>query len=443
MTTDASPSFSATVGGFPRIGAHCEIHRAASRYWNDQSTAPDYSSLAHTLTMRQLSDATAAGLNSVPVGTFSYFDRMLDTAALTSSLPSSVSFVPDHFPVSAFDELPLWIDRYFAAALGVDDNHPRHAEFGDIVPLPKAQWFDTGFNHCVPELDPIRPFLANPGHLLAQLRRARRRHVPVRPALMGPVTYLALSTSIDGSDPIERLPELVDCYLDILDEISWEGFDWIQLDEPVLNTGHLPAHYDDFVRAQWSILVNHAHNRGMRVLLQTYFADPQRALKTMSGLDIDAWGIDVSDGTIPNLDGVSSGALIVAGAVNGRSVWLTNMHEALETLRAIARTHRVAVSTSCSLMHVPYSLATDEILDDFIELRSILAFGTEKINEVVALSKAMRSPNRPLPRIFEQSKRQIAARANIYADSNCLDLFFSASNTWVQQDGTKCRQLGS
>lgn len=47
----------------------------------------------------------------------------------------------------------------------------------------------------------------------------------------------------------------------------------------------------------------------------------------------------------------------------------------------------MAVSTSCSTLHVPYSLEPEAQLDD--QLRSWLAFGEEKVKEVVVLARAL------------------------------------------------------
>ncbi|MGF2946641.1 5-methyltetrahydropteroyltriglutamate--homocysteine S-methyltransferase, partial [Mycobacterium sp. Lab-001] len=84
-----------------------------------------------------------------------------------------------------------------------------------------------------------------------------------------------------------------------------------------------------------------------------------------------------------------AGKILVAGVVDGRNVWRTDLEAALTkltTLRGSAAA--VAVSTSCSTMHVPYSLEPETGLDE--KLRGWLAFGQEKVAEVVALARALR-----------------------------------------------------
>lgn len=386
MTKDIRPPFIATVPGFPRIGAHRELKKAVEAYWRDPATAPELGETAAALIDKGLSRATATGLDSVPVGTFSFYDQMLDVAAMVGALPARVDGIPDH-PESDDGLLPRWLDRYFAAARGA----------AGIPPLEMTKWFDTNYHHLVPELDPARPFAADPAFLLAQLRLARGSHVPARPAIIGPVTFLALSkgSGPDGGEPLDRLAELADCYLDFIDALAFAGYRWVQFDEPVLNTAQLPSERDGEVARQWARLVGHAHTRGVRVLAQTYFTDGQRAVDTLRGTGVDAIGLDYVAGRAPDLSALPQSTLIVAGVVDGRNVWRTDCLRALETLHRIGETHPVAPSTSCSLLHVPYSLAAEPTLAGRDGIRHRLAFGEEKVREVVSLARALHHPNGP------------------------------------------------
>ncbi|MFC3850312.1 5-methyltetrahydropteroyltriglutamate--homocysteine S-methyltransferase [Corynebacterium hansenii] len=382
------PPFIATVPGFPRIGAHRELKKAIEAYWRDPSLAPELANTAATLIDRRLRRATTTGLDSVPVGTFSYYDQMLDVAAMVGALPARVDGIAD-YPEEQVAEsgglLPPWLDRYFAAARGAEG----------IPPLEMTKWFDTNYHHLVPELDAARPFAADPSFLVSQVRGARRNHVPARPVLIGPVTFLALSKAAPGSpgEPLDRLPELVDVYLGILDALAAEGVEWVQLDEPALNTDRLPADRGAEASRQWRRLVAHAHGLGLRVLAQTYFTGGQRAVDVLAGTGVDAIGVDYVAGDAPDLSALPESTLIVAGVVDGRNVWRTDCARALATLAGVARTHPVAVSTSCSLLHVPHSLAAEPSLANEPELRARLAFGEEKIIEVVSLARALHHPD--------------------------------------------------
>src|SRR5690606_33680620 len=68
--------------------------------------------------------------------------------------------------------------------------------------------------------------------------------------------------------------------------------------------------------------------------------------------------------------------------------WRTNLPAALSTLQALAATAgSVTVSTSCSLLHLPYDVEAEPALDP--ELRSRLAFAEQKVAEVVALAHGL------------------------------------------------------
>ena len=74
--------------------------------------------------------------------------------------------------------------------------------------------------------------------------------------------------------------------------------------------------------------------------------------------------------------------------VDGRNIWRSDLDSALSTLGALlGSVDTLAVSTSCSLLHVPYALDAEADVDK--ALRSWLAFGTEKVKEVVTLATAL------------------------------------------------------
>ncbi|EUA73161.1 cobalamin-independent synthase, N-terminal domain protein [Mycobacterium xenopi 4042] len=98
--------FTATITGAPRIGPRRELKRATEGYWAGRTSRAELESVAATLRRDTWSQLAAAGLDSVPVNTFSYYDQMLDTAVMVGALPARVQTVHDD------------LDRYFAAARG-------------------------------------------------------------------------------------------------------------------------------------------------------------------------------------------------------------------------------------------------------------------------------------------------------------------------------------
>src|SRR5215467_476157 len=98
--------FSATILGSPRIGPNRELKKAVEKYWAKTIGRDELDSVAATIRRDTWQALVAAGLDSVPVNTFSYYDQMLDTAVMVGALPARVQVVPDD------------LDRYFAAARG-------------------------------------------------------------------------------------------------------------------------------------------------------------------------------------------------------------------------------------------------------------------------------------------------------------------------------------
>ncbi|MFE7719394.1 5-methyltetrahydropteroyltriglutamate--homocysteine S-methyltransferase [Nocardia rhizosphaerihabitans] len=364
VTVSHSP-FTATVLGLPRVGPNRELKRATESYWAGRVDAEHLHTVGRELRRAQFAELQAAGLDSVPVGTFSYYDQMLDTAALLGALPPRVAGIAD----------PL--DRYFAAARGTDT----------VAPLEMTKWFDTNYHYLVPEIDTATTFSLHPEKLLAELAEASELGVPARPVVIGPLTFLKLAKSADGA-ALDRLPELLPLYRDLLARLAGAGAQWVQVDEPVLVTDLTDAEIA-LVRETYTEL-SAAPDRPA-ILVATYFGHPDAALVALADTEIEGIALDFTAGTdvaavaaVP----VLTRKLLVAGVVDGRNIWRTDLDAALGTLGTLlGSADAVAVASSCSLLHVPYSLTPETGLDE--RLRSWLAFGAEKVGEVRVLATAL------------------------------------------------------
>ncbi|WP_407686231.1 5-methyltetrahydropteroyltriglutamate--homocysteine S-methyltransferase [Mycobacterium sp. HUMS_1102779] len=362
--------FTATVTGSPRIGPNRELKRATEGYWAGRTSRSELASVAATLRRDMWSGLAGAGLDSVPVNTFSYYDQMLDAAFMLGALPQRVTDIPDE------------LDRYFALARGNDD----------VAPLEMTKWFDTNYHYLVPEIEPTTRFTLNAGKVLSELKEALGQGIPARPVVIGPVTFLLLSKGIKGADaPIERLEELMPIYTELLALLADAGAQWVQFDEPALVTDICPD-APALAERVYDALGSLGNRPGIHVA--TYFGDPGPSLAALARTPVEAIGVDLvagADTAVASIVGPPelAGKTLVAGIVDGRNVWRTDLEAALgklDTLLNSATT--VAVSTSCSTMHVPYSLDPETGLDE--KLRSWLAFGQEKVTEVVTLARALR-----------------------------------------------------
>jgi 5-methyltetrahydropteroyltriglutamate--homocysteine methyltransferase len=379
--------FTATVTGSPRIGPRRELKRATEGYWAGRTSRSELENVAATLRRDTWSQLVAAGLDSVPVNTFSYYDQMLDTAVLLGALPARVQAVSDE------------LDRYFAAARGTEA----------VAPLEMTKWFDTNYHYIVPEIGPDTKFSLHPEKVLAELKEARDQGIPARPVIIGPITFLLLSKAVGGAGaPVERLDELIPLYSTMLRKLAESGAEWVQIDEPVLVTdisADAPTLAERVYIALGSLETRPA------IHVATYFGDPGNALPALARTPIEAIGVDLvygADTAVASVPELATKTL-VAGVVDGRNIWRTDLESALGKLAALLGSARaVAVSTSCSTLHVPYSLEPETDLDD--ALRSWLAFGTEKVHEVATLARALRDGRDAVAAEIEASNAAIASR---------------------------------
>ncbi|HEY3996144.1 MAG TPA: 5-methyltetrahydropteroyltriglutamate--homocysteine S-methyltransferase, partial [Mycobacterium sp.] len=343
--------------------------------------------VAATLRRDTWAGLAAAGLDSVPVNTFSYYDQMLDTAVMLGALPARAAQVSDD------------LDRYFAAARGNND----------VAPLEMTKWFDTNYHYIVPEIEPTTKFALNPDKVLSELKEALGQGIPARPVVIGPVTFLLLSKGVKGSGaPIERLEELVPVYTELLSLLADNGAQWVQFDEPALVTD-ISADAPALAEAVYNKFGS-ASNRPA-IYVATYFGDLGASLAGLARTPIEAIGVDLVYGAdtavaaVPEL----AGKTLVAGVVDGRNIWRTDLEAALGKLAALlGSAANIAVSTSCSTLHVPYSLQPETDLDD--ALRSWLAFGQEKVAEVATLARALRDGREAVADEIAASNAAVASR---------------------------------
>lgn len=355
-----------TVLGYPRIGSRRELKKAVEAYWAGSIDADALETTAARLradTWRELADA---GLSELPGSTFSYYDHVLDAAAMVGALPPRVR-----------DLRLAPLDALFAAARGTQD----------VAPLEMTKWFDTNYHYLVPELGPTTTFTATPDAVVADLRQARGLGFRNRPVLVGPVTFLLLAKpTADGFAPLGLLDPLLDAYAEVLAALAAEGADWVQLDEPAFAADRTPGELAALERAYRRL---GALTARPKVLVAGYFGDLGAALPVLAATGVDGLAVDLVSAPGTDLTGVDlTGKRLVAGLVDGRNVWRTDLAEALATaerLRGLAG--ELVVSTSCSLLHVPYDLDAEPDLAP--QVRERLAFARQKTREVVALGLAL------------------------------------------------------
>ncbi|WP_396451032.1 5-methyltetrahydropteroyltriglutamate--homocysteine S-methyltransferase [Actinomadura sp.] len=361
-----------TILGYPRIGADRELKVATENYWAGRAGADDLGRTGAELRAEVWTGLRDAGVDAIPSNTFSFYDQMLDASVLVGAVPERYRHL-DGF------------DRYFAMARGVQD----------VPPLEMTKWFDTNYHYIVPELGPDTRFRLADGAAakpLAEYREAKALGIETRPVLVGPLTYLLLAKpSTPGFRTLELLDGLVDVYAEILERLAGSGAQWVQLDEPALVEDRGEEEIRALARAYARLgqLSCRPH-----LMVATYFgAIEADALRVLAGSRVEAVALDFVAGP-GNVDVLASvGGLprktLVAGVVDGRNVWRTDVRKALSTCASVlGLVDQIVVGTSCSLMHVPLDLDRETALDP--RVRGRLAFARQKVDEVVAIGRALR-----------------------------------------------------
>ncbi len=357
--------------GFPRIGKKRELKFALEKYWQQQTTQIELQQTAAELRQQHWQDQSA--LDFVPVGDFSFYDQVLDTSFLLGNIPERVNQIES-------DEL----DNYFRVARGrsAGDSGSLCVNAGEMT-----KWFDTNYHYIVPEFDKNTQFSLNADRLLSQIDEAKQQGVKVKPVIIGPVTYLYLGKSKDGSDKLDLLNKLLAVYTQLLEILEQQGIEWVQIDEPILVTE---------LSKPWQRAFNQAYAQlikpTLKILLATYFGQLKENLALACKLPVNGLHLDVinaKDELAQVISNLPNNRALSLGVINGRNIWKTDLADTLNWLEPIHKLlqDRLWLAPSCSLLHVPVDLNSEQALDDDIQLS--LAFAVQKLAELEILAKAL------------------------------------------------------
>lgn len=289
--------------GFPRIGARRELKRALESYWHGESDAAQLQATAAELRVRHWKLQREAGVDLPPSNDFSLYDHVLDTAFLFDAIPERYRTLAVCAPLAA----------YFAMARGLQ--RPGI----DLHALEMTKWFDTNYHYLVPELQAGQRFALRGDKPLAEYREAKALGIETRPVLLGPVSFLRLSKTTDGSDPLDLLDTLLPVYAQLLEALEAEGARWVQLDEPVL-----VQDLDDAARVAFKqAYARLADGPHPDILLATYFGALDDNLALAASLPVQGLHVDLVRAP-EQLDAVlralPAGRVLSLGLVDGRNI---------------------------------------------------------------------------------------------------------------------------
>ena len=161
---------------------------------------------------------------------------------------------------------------------------------------------------------------------------------------------------------------------------------WVQFDEPALVQDMEKKDIELFHKIYDTVLPCKEHSH---ILIQTYFGDVRDIYHDLIQMSFDGIGLDFLEGkeTIKLIEkyGFPQDKLLFAGLVNGKNIWRNHYKKTLKTLAVLKEKNiRTVLSTSCSLLHVPYTVKHEDKLSQ--EYLSHFAFAEEKLMELQELS---------------------------------------------------------
>ncbi|MEF3305435.1 5-methyltetrahydropteroyltriglutamate--homocysteine S-methyltransferase, partial [Paenibacillus sp. GYB003] len=358
--------------GYPRIGADREWKKALEQHWAGKIGEEELAARMEAIRLGHLRTQRDKGIDLIPVGDFSLYDHVLDTAAQFGVVPARFGHAGGPVPLSV----------YFAMARGTKG----------ATACEMTKWFNTNYHYIVPELNDAAPELVENRPLQAYREAKAKLGIEGKPVVLGLYTFLKLSK---GYRP-ERIDSLVETFLpaytQLIRELDREGVQWTQIDEPILAASpskdemkRIAAMYGEIRRA----------SPRMKLMLQTYF-DGVRHYEETVGLPVDGIGLDFVHGGERNRAGLEAFGFpanksLGVGLIDGRNIWRADLGSKLallESLTARVPSGRIIVQPSCSLLHVPVTAARENGLDP--ALRQALAFADEKLEETACLARALR-----------------------------------------------------
>ncbi|MBD5509747.1 MAG: 5-methyltetrahydropteroyltriglutamate--homocysteine S-methyltransferase [Lachnospiraceae bacterium] len=357
-----------SVIGFPRIGTLRELKFASEKYFRKEIDTTELLETAKKLRETHWNTQKKAGIDYISGNDFSHYDMLLDTAVLFDIVPKR------------YQELRLSkLDTYFAMARGYQ------GPSGDVKALAMKKWFNTNYHYIVPELEDDTVIGLTGNKLWEEYAEAKALGVETKPVVIGAYTLLKLCRCTGSKKADDYVDALICGYQKLLQKCGEHQIAWVQFDEPALVQDMNEEDIARFHKMYEGILPS---ARQCNVLLQTYFGDVRDIYADLIKLPFAGIGLDFAEGketyNLIEKYGFPQDKILFAGLVNGKNIWKNRYKNTLQTLDNLrGKGIQTVLSTSCSLLHVPYTLRHEKKLAP--EYLSHFSFAEEKLTELAEL----------------------------------------------------------
>ncbi len=349
--------------GYPYIGENREYKRLLEDFWKGNINAGDFFEGMASLKNSRIEKQQKIGIDLIPVGDFTYYDRMLD-------LVYAFDMIPERFSKKGKD----FLNVYYEMARGKQA-------------LEMTKWFNTNYHYLVPEFSGVHPRLKH-NHLLDAYRSGKDLlGKDPQVVIIGPYTFVKLSKGYRSFRKAFSMIE--ELYRKLLSQLVNDGATYITLEEPALAMDVDESDFKVFKK-----FTEDLPERIRKVInIAVYFGAPG----TVSVFDLPVAGLFLDftdDETFNILKEASSRGLSFArfgvGLINGRGIWLSDLEENMEKMAKVisllGNMDELFVMPSCPLNFIPVTVKNEDSLPGF--LRRALSFADEKLYEVFNLTKA-------------------------------------------------------
>ncbi len=390
-----------SVIGFPRVGTLRELKFASEKYFRHEITAQELTGIAADLRRRHWMTQVAAGIDFIPCNDFSFYDIVLDTAVFLGIVPKR------------YRELNISkLDIYFAMARGYQ------GESGDVKALAMKKWFNTNYHYIVPEIEDDTVISLDCEKLTGEYEEARELGIKTKPVVIGPYTMLKLCRYVGSKNAEDFADDVAEAYRQLIAECAYKNVEWLQFDEP-----SLVRDMDDDDKALFHRVYDRifADRADCKILLQTYFGDVRDLYDDIINMPFAGIGLDFIEGgqTLQLIEkcGFPGEKVLFAGLVNGKNIWRNHYDNTLKIIGGLRdRGIQVVLSTSCSLLHVPYTLKHEKKLK--AEQAKFFAFAEEKLTELSELATLAESHSYTEDGAYQKNHELFAGDR----DCNCDDV---------------------
>ena len=416
-------SMKTSVIGFPRIGTLRELKFASEKYFKKEITADELLTKGKELRKIHWNTQKEAGIDFISSNDFSFYDILLDTAIL-------FGIVPKRYKELNLSEL----DTYFAMARGYQ------GESGDVKALAMRKWFNTNYHYIVPEVEDDTEIRLSGNKPFEQYNEAKALQVETKSIVIGAYTLLKLCRFTGNKSSNDFVDAFISAYQSYLKKAEEAGISWIQFDEPALVRDTDSEDIVLFNKIYSAIL---SSKSSAKVLVQTYFGDVRDIYSDLIKLPFDGIGLDFVEGketfALVEKYGFPQDKLLFAGLVNGKNIWRNNYEKTLQSLAKLQEKGiNCVLSTSCSLLHVPYTTKHETKLS--ANYLSYFAFAEEKLSELAELKALAGNADYKNEASYQANAKLFAGERDCYSEEVHKRLSQVTDSDYTRSPERKTRQ---